>query len=183
MELLFVVYSSKPPPYSPYHLINSPCWSYIKYHSLMLPHVFIMLIHLCQNLFSLFTKLAFIMPSSFKGTICSYCYYAYKIWEWYWTSLLQTTLCEKPIIEDILFLKIISTKCQPYYRANGIEKRLLPSSSTTCTTICELTDNFSWNHQQRQALHHPLLPFHIWRACCIEYLVVPQAGFLKDFVM
>jgi hypothetical protein len=170
MELLFVVYSSKQPPYSPYHMINSPCWSYIKYHSLMLPHVFIMLIHLCQNLLLCSQNLHSIMPSSFKGTICSYCYYAYKIWEWYWTSLLQTTLCEKPIIEDILFLKIISTKCQPYYCANGIEKSCCHHHQQHVQQFVNWLTTSLRIISKDKLLHHPLLPFHIWRACCIEYL-------------
>jgi hypothetical protein len=118
----------------------------------MLPHVFIMLIHFMPEFVSLFTKLAFIMPSSFKGTIVHIVIMLIKSGNDIKLVFWQTTLCEKPIIEDILFLKIILTKCQPYYyHANGIEKKLLPSSTTTCTTICELTDNFCLIHQQRQA--------------------------------
>lgn len=131
---------------------------------------------------SLFTKLAFIMPSSFKGTIVHIVIMLIKSGNDIKLLFANHTLWKTNnwryfVLENNFNQVSTLLSCKWHW------KKLLPSSSTTCKTICELTDNFSLNHQQRQAYILFCPSTYEELAALSTLLVVPQAGFLKDFVM
>lgn len=132
---------------------------------------------------SLFTKLAFIMPSPFKGTIVHIVIMLIKSGNDVKLLFTNHTLWKTNnwryfVLENNFNQVSTLLSCQWHW------KKLLPSSSTTCTTICGLSDNFSLNHQQRQEAYILFCPSTYEELAALStLLVVPQAGFLKDFVM
>jgi hypothetical protein len=93
---------------------------------------------------------------------------------------LQTTLCEKPIIEDILFLKIISTKCQPYYHANGIEKSCCHHHQQHVQQFVDWVTTSLWIiSKDKKLTSSSALPHMKSLLHWAPYLLYPKQGFLR----